>query len=45
MTFRREVACGLVIWSFALLIGAFYPLSRRRMAEIRAELEARRGGL
>lgn len=31
------------IWSIAIVIAGFYPLGRRRMGEIRAELEARRG--
>ena len=31
------------IWLVALLIAAFYPLGRARMAEIRTTLEARRG--
>ncbi len=32
-------------WIIALLIAYFYPLSRRRMGEIRAELEIRRGAI
>lgn len=33
------------IWAIAIVIAGFYPLSRRRMGEIRAELEARRGAI
>ena len=32
-------------WVLALAIMYFYPLSRRRMGEIRAELETRRGAI
>ncbi len=31
------------IWAIAIVIAGYYPLSRSRMAEIRGELEARRG--
>jgi len=35
----------LVIWIVALFIAYFYPLGRRRMSEIRTQLEARRGAI
>jgi GPH family glycoside/pentoside/hexuronide:cation symporter len=35
----------LVIWCIPLFFILRYPLNRRRMAEVRAELEARRGAL
>ncbi|AHF90051.1 sodium:melibiose symporter [Opitutaceae bacterium TAV5] len=35
----------LIIWSVAMLSAWFYPLGRARSAQIRAELEARRGAL
>jgi GPH family glycoside/pentoside/hexuronide:cation symporter len=33
------------IWAVAVGIACYYPLSRRRMGEIRAELETRRGAI
>lgn len=37
------VALPILIWSLCLICLAFYQLNRRRMAEIRAQLEAVRG--
>lgn len=34
-----------VIWGCALVFMLIYPLNRKRMAEIREELEVRRGKL
>ena len=43
--FLMYLVIPVVIWCFAVLIAGVYPLSRRRMAEIRAELESRRGAI
>lgn len=39
------VIIPIVMWSLALLMLWFYPLNRRRMDEVRAQLEARRGAV
>ena len=33
----------VIIWAIAIAIACYYPLNRKRMAEIRPQLEARRG--
>lgn len=33
----------ILLWSIALVLACWYPLNRRRMLEVRAQLEARRG--
>ncbi len=43
--FSLYLSLPVLIWGLAILIAAFYPLNRTRMAEIRATLEARRGKL
>jgi len=37
------VCIPIVMWSLALVMLWFYPLNRRRMSEVRTQLEARRG--
>ena len=41
--FALYLAIPIVIWIVAIVIACLYPLSRGRMGEIRAQLEARRG--
>ncbi|QHI69156.1 MFS transporter [Tichowtungia aerotolerans] len=41
--FTLFISLPVVMWSLALLMVILYPLSRKRMAEIREQLEARRG--
>ena len=43
--FHLYLGLPLLIWSVAMIAAWFYPLNRKRSAEIRTELEARRGAL
>ena len=43
--FHLYLVLPLLIWSVAMIAAWFYPLNRKRGAEIRAELEARRGAI
>ncbi len=43
--FHLYLGLPLLIWSVAIIAAWYYPLNRKRSAEIRAELEARRGAM